>query len=61
MLKKLQDYIINSPWDEWLERNEKYLEHYVLKPFLAFAFSYFAIVCFLTLWRMHFGNDGGTP
>ena len=52
MLKKIQDYIINEPWDDWMIRQEKILKKYVIYPFLAFASTYFLYVCIDAIRRL---------
>jgi succinate dehydrogenase hydrophobic anchor subunit len=51
-LARLKRYIVEEPWDVWLERHEKMIEKYAIWPFIAFIIVYFGFFCTVTIWRM---------
>jgi hypothetical protein len=49
---KIKHYIVEEPWDAWLDRQARMLEKYAIWPFLAVVVVYFGFFCARALWRM---------
>jgi hypothetical protein len=51
-LARIKRYIIEEPWDAWLERQNKIIEEHIIWPFLAAVVVYFGTIAYIALRRM---------
>ena len=51
-LARFKRFIVNEPWDTWLERQDRLIGKFIVCPFLAAAIAYFGTIAYIALRRM---------